>query len=78
MHHIGTFAKLEEQMCLFTPSGEFQESPDRADALVWAITELMLGEHVTLGDAPVVSGHRRGSEAPIDDEEEDEGEWQRR
>ncbi len=78
VHHVGYFAELESQMCLFTPSGDFQESPDRADALVWAITELMLGEYVTLGDAPVVSGARRGSESSIDDDEEDEAKWQRR
>ena len=39
--HVGTFAKLEDQLCLFTPAGyEGKGSPDRADALVWAMTEL--------------------------------------
>jgi phage terminase large subunit-like protein len=34
---------LESQMCLMTPSGyEGSGSPDRVDALVWALTELML------------------------------------
>lgn len=43
--HVGTFADLEDQMCNFTPSGYVGEgSPDRADALVWALTELMLGQ----------------------------------
>lgn len=42
--HVGTFADLEDQMCNFTAGGYVGEgSPDRADALVWAITELMLG-----------------------------------
>lgn len=42
--HVGTFPDLEDQMCNFTPSGFVGEgSPDRADALVWALTELMLG-----------------------------------
>lgn len=42
--HVGTFADLEDQMCNFTPSGYIGEaSPDRADALVWALTDLMLG-----------------------------------
>lgn len=42
--HVGQFADLEDQMCNFTPSGYVGEgSPDRADALVWALTELMLG-----------------------------------
>ena len=44
VHHVGEFPDLEDQMCNFTSSGYVGEgSPDRADALVWAITELMLG-----------------------------------
>lgn len=39
VHHVGTFAALEDQMCEWTPG---DESPDRLDALVYAITELML------------------------------------
>ena len=43
VHHVGPFADLEDQMCNFTASGFIGEgSPDRADALVWALTELML------------------------------------
>lgn len=46
VHHVGVFADLEDQMCNFTASGFVGEgSPDRADALVWALTELMLGEN---------------------------------
>lgn len=42
--HVGTFADLEDQMCNFTAGGYVGDgSPDRADALVWALTELMLG-----------------------------------
>ncbi len=44
VRHLGSFPQLEDQLCLFTPSGEFSKSPDRADALVWALTDLMLGE----------------------------------
>ncbi len=41
VHHCGTFSKLEDQMCDFDPSGEIEgKSPDRMDALVWAITDL--------------------------------------
>lgn len=41
--HVGVFPDLEDQMCNFTPSGYIGDgSPDRADALVWAFTELML------------------------------------
>ncbi len=43
--HVGSFAQLEDQCCSMTPSGYVGEgSPDRADALVWALTELMLGK----------------------------------
>lgn len=44
VHHVGDFADLEDQMCNFTANGYVGDgSPDRADALVWAITSLMLG-----------------------------------
>lgn len=50
--HAGMFPDLEDQMCNFTPSGYVGEgSPDRADALVWALTELMLGEGYNYGAA---------------------------
>jgi len=41
VHHHGYFAELETQMCEWTPVSS--ESPDRLDALVWAITELNSG-----------------------------------
>lgn len=45
VHHVGDFTDLEDQMTNFTANGYVGEgSPDRADALVWALTELMLGE----------------------------------
>lgn len=41
VHHVGTFSKLEDQMCDFDPSGLIDgKSPDRLDALVWALAEL--------------------------------------
>ena len=41
--HVGTFALLEDQMCCFGADGMAGgRSPDRLDALVWAITDLML------------------------------------
>ncbi len=39
--HAGTFADMEEQLTTWVP--EDGDSPDRLDALVWALTELMLG-----------------------------------
>lgn len=42
VHHVGAFPALEDQMCEWQPlAGE--KSPDRLDARVWALTELMLG-----------------------------------
>lgn len=39
--HAGTFPDLEDEMCAMTSKGFIGEgSPDRADGLVWAITEL--------------------------------------
>lgn len=56
--HVGAFPKMEDQMCYFTGEGYIGEtSPDRADALVWAVTELMLVKKVNLlmpGMAPKV------------------------
>jgi phage terminase large subunit-like protein len=41
IHHVGTFAKLEDQMCQMTAGGfEGEGSPDRCDAMVWGMTEL--------------------------------------
>jgi phage terminase large subunit-like protein len=50
--HVGGFPDLEDQMCSMTPDGFLGEgSPDRADALVWAITELMIsGSSYTLAN----------------------------
>ena len=46
--HVGALPQLEDQMVAMTPDGYVGEgSPDRADALVWAITELMLGKGTT-------------------------------
>jgi phage terminase large subunit-like protein len=39
IHHVGIFPDLEDQLCNWEPlSGD--KSPDRLDALVWALTEL--------------------------------------
>lgn len=37
-HHVGVFERLEDQLCSWTP--ESDESPDRMDALVWAMSAL--------------------------------------
>jgi phage terminase large subunit-like protein len=46
VRHAGVFPALEDQLCGLMTGGEYRgpgRSPDRADALVWALTELMLG-----------------------------------
>jgi phage terminase large subunit-like protein len=43
---VGAFPELEDELCGLLCSGIYQgpgRSPDRADACVWAMTELMLG-----------------------------------
>lgn len=41
--HVGAFASLEDQMCDFGADGRVGgKSPDRLDALVWALTDLMI------------------------------------
>lgn len=39
VHHVGSFAQLEDEMCDFDPVTT-TKSPNRMDALVWALTEL--------------------------------------
>jgi phage terminase large subunit-like protein len=41
VHHVGAFNKLEDQLCSWV-AGE-SDSPDRLDALVWGVTELLVG-----------------------------------
>jgi phage terminase large subunit-like protein len=41
VHHLGAFPALEDQMCVFAGAAG-GTSPDRLDALVWALTELMV------------------------------------
>lgn len=43
IHHVGTFPKLEDQLCEWQPLAGMS-SPDRLDARVWALTELMLDQ----------------------------------
>lgn len=43
VHHVGVFDRLEDQMTTYTP--EAAQSPDRLDALVWALTDLIVSQH---------------------------------
>lgn len=44
VHHVGCFPVLEDQMCAFTPDMDrnVQGSPDRADALVYGLTDVLI------------------------------------
>jgi phage terminase large subunit-like protein len=45
VRHAPGLTALEDEMCAFGVDGMSEgRSPDRVDALVWAVTELMLGE----------------------------------
>ena len=57
--HVGVFAKLEDQMCLMTPEFDRRAagfSPDRVDALVWAVTELCFSQN---DGAAIIDFYRR-------------------
>lgn len=43
VHHVGKFPELEAEMVSFTGS-DSDKSPNRLDAMVWALTELSSGE----------------------------------
>jgi phage terminase large subunit-like protein len=64
VHHVGTFPALEDQMCSWTPG---EKSPDRMDALVWALTALMVDESkVPLADEPMPSDEEPSEQKLID------------
>lgn len=59
VHHVGTFPQLEDQMCTWLPGDA--DSPDRMDALVWALTALMIGHQTVESDsAPAILSSHRG------------------
>lgn len=59
VHHVGAFAALEDQMCTWSPTAG--GSPDRVDALTWALTALLLeDETLAAGAAPRGIGEWRG------------------
>lgn len=45
VRHLAGLSELEDELCAFGPNGLADgHSPDRLDALVWALTELMIGK----------------------------------
>ena len=63
VHHVGEFPYLEDEQVMWVP-GESRESPNRIDALVWAITELnikkkpMPTSHLSPGFSPIGASNR--------------------
>lgn len=53
VHHVGYLPQLESQMTTWAPKED--DSPDRVDALVWAITELMGGGAFEVMENPFFS-----------------------
>lgn len=55
VHHVGSFPKLEDEMCLFVPGGK---SPNRLDAMVFALIELDLSHksHLQVIDYKALGG----------------------
>lgn len=68
VHHVGYYPELESEMVEWTPEDNY--SPDRLDALVWAVTYLMANRTVRSGyqpNSPIVSNranYRPGLQRP--------------
>ena len=65
VHHVGFFPPLEDQMCSYVPGDS--ASPDRMDALVWALTNLAIAEE------PGLLGHYRQQLAAQHSKEDNRG-----
>lgn len=62
VHHVGVLSALEDQLCQFTNSGyKGHGSPDRADAAIWALTEL-LDAGASVPEAARVMSFGRGTQ----------------
>jgi predicted phage terminase large subunit-like protein len=58
VRHCGSLSKLEDQMINMTQRGyEGTGSPDRLDALVWAVTDLVFGKSARGGTIALQGGH---------------------
>ncbi len=69
-HLVGRFPQLEDQLCTYVPG---QPSPDRLDAMVWAVTSLLgsAGGAVTM--ARLVEAAVDERVEPLGPDDEDEG-----
>lgn len=53
VHHVGVHRALEDQLVMWTPASGY--SPDRMDALVWALTDIMEGSSASAYLAQLVA-----------------------
>lgn len=73
IHHVGKFEALEDEQCLWIPGGP---SPNRMDACVWALTELLItgksegGSKVSLGITTGPEGEAEGEKKEMELPEE--------
>lgn len=51
VHHVGGFANLEDELSTWVPG---DKSPDRLDALVWALSDVMLGRSSKAEAGPIL------------------------
>jgi phage terminase large subunit-like protein len=66
IHHVGAFSQLEDQMCAFTSDFDRARagySPDRVDALVWALSALLVAPMANQGLFDFYCGPAGGGEA---------------
>jgi phage terminase large subunit-like protein len=55
VHHVGSHAALEDEMVLWTPGDP--KSPNRLDAMVYSLTDLLLPENLLTGGQIKVVGY---------------------
>jgi phage terminase large subunit-like protein len=58
-HHAGRFPVLEDQLCAFSGAGYVgNDSPDHADAAIWAFTDLFAKQPLFVSDAALASSRQ--------------------
>jgi len=58
-HHVGSFPALEDELCLWTVG---DASPNRLDAKVWAITELLGSNRAKINTGAKITNFIRGND----------------
>ena len=53
IRHAGMFAELEDQLCSCVPGQKQTPSPDRMDAMVWAVKGLEMGRQARATTLPI-------------------------